>query len=387
MKFSLAPFLFQTKVLKSLFFQQRLGFFNALLSLVRGTRRWSAAASGVENVFKDEVTQEELVKRGTPPGASCRSFGGLVGAEVQSRQRCDCGSPGLRPFSGYSAGVSRRQPGANPAGCDRDAASPGNGANRFRRARAFSAAGGVSGARRRDCDAASPGGSGANLCLRRDPDALAVGAAPLRCAPPAVARLRGQREAEAAGGVVDSDFSSLFQPCMSPIDRHRRVSDVIDGRCTLHGRLSTNSCVMEHGNSHHVGYTNSCMGIRANSGGANAHENSRVERGREVSGETKSLSTSTLSRVWRPAVGEILPLQQASESLHEEAWVGRVSSSNLKISQEVEINKGCVVTVSHLPTPNFTNSAPGCGSIVRSWLGWTLMGKTIGLDFGFSAVP
>ena len=190
------------------------------------------AASGVQNVFKDEVTQEELVKRDTPCGASCRLCGGLVGAELQSRQRCACGSPGLRPFSGYSAGVSRRQPGANPAGCDRDAASPG--------------------------------GSGANLCLRRDPDALAVGAAPLRCAPPAVARLRGQREAEAASGVVDSDFSSLFQPCMSPIDRHRLVSDVIDGRCTLHARLSTISCVMGHGNSHHVGCTNSCMGIHAN---------------------------------------------------------------------------------------------------------------------------
>ena len=35
-----------------------------------------------------------------------------------------------------------------------------------------------------------------------------------------------------------------------------------------------------------------------------------------------------------------------------------------------------MVTVSHLPTPDFTTSAPGCGSIVRSWLGWTLMGKT-----------
>ena len=78
---------------------------------------------------------------------------------------------------------------------------------------------------------------------------------------------------------------------------------------------------------------------------------------------------STLSRVWRPAVGKNLLLQQASESLHEEAWVGRVNSSNLRISQEVEIKKGCVVTVSHLPTPDFTTSAPGCGSIVRSWLG------------------
>ena len=203
----------------------------------------------VENVFKDEVTQEELVKRDTPPGASCRSCGGLVGAEAHSRQRCVCCSPGLR----YSAGVSRRQPGADPAGCDRDAASPGNGANRFCRARALSAAGGVSGARRRDCDAASPGGSGADLCLHRDLDAFAVGAAFLRCAPPAVARLRGQREVEAAGSVVDSDFASLFQPCMSPIDRHRHVSDVFDGRCTLHARLSTNSCVMGYGNSQHVG--------------------------------------------------------------------------------------------------------------------------------------
>ena len=48
---------------------------------MRGTRRWSAAASGVENVFKDEVTQEELVKRDTPPGASYRWCGGLFGAE------------------------------------------------------------------------------------------------------------------------------------------------------------------------------------------------------------------------------------------------------------------------------------------------------------------
>ena len=116
---------------------------------------------------------------------------------------------------------------------------------------------------------------------------------------------------------------------------------------------------------------NSCMGIHANSGGANAHGNSRVERGREVSGETKTSSTSTLSRVWRPAFGENFPLQQASESLHEEAWVGRVNGSNLRISQDVEIKKGCVVTVSHLPTPEFTTLAPRCGSVVRSWLGWT----------------
>ena len=75
---------------------------------------------------------------------------------------------------------------------------------------------------------------------------------------------------------------------------------------TCHARLSTNSCVMVHGNSHHVGRDNSCMGIHASSRGAIAHGNSRVERGREVSGETKTSSTSTLSGVWRPAVGRSL---------------------------------------------------------------------------------
>ena len=134
-------------------------------------------------------------------------------------------------------------------------------------------------------------------------------------------------------------FSACFQPCMSPIDRHRLVSDVVDGRCRLHARLSTNSCGIGHGNSHHVEHINSCMGIRANSGGANAHGNPRMERGHDVSGETKTSSMSTLSRVWGLAVGENFELQKASESLHEEAWVGRVNSSNLKISQEVEIDK------------------------------------------------
>ena len=76
-------------------------------------------------------------------------------------------------------------------------------------------------------------------------------------------------------------------------------------------------------------------------GGASAHGHSRMERGREVSGETKTSSTSTLSGVWRPAVGEVSPLQRASESMHDKAWVGRVMSSSLRISQEVEISTGC----------------------------------------------
>ena len=42
---------------------------------------------------------------------------------------------------------------------------------------------------------------------------------------------------------------------------------------------------MEHGNSQHVGNDNSCMGIHADSRGAIAHRNARVERGRDVPGE------------------------------------------------------------------------------------------------------
>ena len=101
-----------------------------------------------------------------------------------------------------------------------------------------------------------------------------------------------------------------------------------------------------------------------------------MERGLEVSGQTKTSITRILNGVWRPAVGENSPLQQASESLNDEAWVGRVTSSSLEISQEVGISTGCVVTMSRLPTPGFATSAPGCGSVVRRWLGWTSMGKT-----------
>ena len=249
------------------------------------------------------------MKRDTPPGASrraCFECGGLVGPDVPlPRQRCvsaaprcaqtagvDGASPGSRPVLGYSGkGVSRRRPGANHACRDRDAASPcGSNANRPCRDRvsAASLCGAGASRLRRDRDAASLCGLGANVCLRRDRNARASGAAPLRCAPSAVAGLCGRREVEAAGSCLDlgdvDSFSACFQPCMSPIDRHRLVSDVVDGRCTLHACVSTDSCVSGHGNSPGVGHVNSCMGIHANSRGASAHGNSRMERGREVLG-------------------------------------------------------------------------------------------------------
>ena len=94
-------------------------------------------------------------------------------------------------------------------------------------------------------------------------------------------------------------------------------------------------------------------------------------RGRGVCdpGGTKPLSTSTRYKVWRPTVGESALLQQASGRLPHEAWVGHVQSSSLRISQDVEIGPGCVVTVSRLPTPDFATSSLGRGAEARRWLG------------------
>ena len=144
----------------------------------------------------------------------------------------------------------------------------------------------------------------------------------------------------------------------------------------LHALGSTDSAGFGHGNSLRVGHDNSCTGVHAYSRGASTHGNSRVSRGRDEPGGTKTLSTSTLSEVWLPAVIETSPLQQSSESLHDEAWVGRVQSSSLRISKDAEIGPGCVVTVSRLPTPDFATSSPGCRCEVRRWMGWTPMGKT-----------
>ena len=58
---------------------------------------------------------------------------------------------------------------------------------------------------------------------------------------------------------VDADvFSSSFQTCMSPIDRHRLVSDVVHGRCTSLALVGTNSCGDGDGNSFGTVHDNSC---------------------------------------------------------------------------------------------------------------------------------
>ena len=166
------------------------------------------------------------------------------------------------------------------------------------------------------------------------------------CATPASRVLERRKTSESRRQVTDHDssYACHFQPCMSPINRHRFVSDALHGRCTSHAA---------------PGGTNSCGVVHINSCCASACGNSRVKRGREDLGEMKTLSTSTRCAAWRPAVEELAPLQQASGSLHGEAWAGRVGSSSLRISQEVEIETGCVVTVFYLPSPDFGTSSPG----------------------------
>ena len=120
-----------------------------------------------------------------------------------------------------------------------------------------------------------------------------------------------------------------------------------------------------HGNSFGLVHDNSCIGIHANSSGTIACGNSRGHDGR---GEMKLLSTSSLSKVWRPAAGESAPLQQPSERLHEEAWAGRVQSSSLRISPGSG-NRTAVCSHCFLPPISFLRSCVSWwGSLGLDWV-------------------
>ena len=69
-------------------------------------------------------------------------------------------------------------------------------------------------------------------------------------------------------------------------------------------------------------------------------------------------------------------LQQASGSLHDEAWAGRDGCLSLPISQVVEILPGCADMVARLPPPLFSSVSPGPGREVRNGMGWSLLEKT-----------
>ena len=91
--------------------------------------------------------------------------------------------------------------------------------------------------------------AGASLRLCRDYAAPAGGVAAL---PGVEANPRLRRDCAALAGCKASgcsqvdveldSFSSCSQPCMSPLDRHRLVSDALHGRCTSVAPVDTNSC-------------------------------------------------------------------------------------------------------------------------------------------------
>ena len=112
---------------------------------------------------------------------------------------------------------------------------------------------------------------------------------------------------------------------MSPSDRAHLVSDAVSSLSSapvIHGDM--NLCVSVHGCSGGVAHVNSYRVKHANSGGAFVHWSSCESHGADVLGRTKPLSVSTRCTDRRPAVGGLASLPQASGSLHDEAWAGRV---------------------------------------------------------------
>ena len=95
-----------------------------------------------------------------------------------------------------------------------------------------------------------------------------------------------------------------------------------------------------------------------------------------VPGETKSLSTSTRLGVWCPAVEKLASPQQASGSLHGEAWASILQKQGPKIFREVEIVPGCAVRVACPSCPDYNLEPPGPGIVIGNMLGWSRLVKT-----------
>ena len=104
--------------------------------------------------------------------------------------------------------------------------------------------------------------------------------------------------------------------------------------------------------------------------------NSRLVRGQERPGGTKTLSTSTLCQAGRPAGEELASLQPASGKVHVETWAGGKRGPSLMISQAKKIQSRCVVSVFSPRLPFFAPVLPGPGREIRRMMGWTDVEKT-----------
>ena len=117
------------------------------------------------------------------------------------------------------------------------------------------------------------------------------------------------------------------------------VVDDVDDACmdvsVLDGiRVGSNSVIQSFSEYH----DSSCARL-------NALQNSHLERGHQVRGETKPSSTGSLCKV-RLSVGKkrSFPQQQARK-VHGEMWAGLLKKQGPRISQEVEIIPGCAAMV------------------------------------------
>ena len=172
----------------------------------------------------------------------------------------------------------------------------------------------------------------------------------------------------------------LATPCAVAVLRRARIGSVDSSRCfktrLFPARLHLNVCrmcliLLNTCHPHRARATCMVARIRAglcmvemcmcmlihlglcnvNSGGAVVYRNSCNSHAAEVPGGTKPLSSRSRCTGWRPAGEKLASFQQASGELNDEAWAGRVQSSSLRFSQEVQIGSGCAVTVSRLPSP------------------------------------
>ena len=116
--------------------------------------------------------------------------------------------------------------------------------------------------------------------------------------------------------------------------------------------------------------------VHVNSGGAVVHRNSCNSHAARVRGGTAAMSTSARCKDWRPAVGKLGFLQQASGRMHGEAWA-RSFAVPLSCDFHGAGNPTRVCChVPRLPTPFFPPEPPGPSREVRSWIGRTPLEKT-----------
>ena len=187
--------------------------------------------------------------------------------------------------------------------------------------------------------------------------------APVACVPPPVAGgNRAERQCNEAGSFfVSQDFASIRVE--NPSSRVARVNSALHNLCLVHS-----PSIPAH-NSHARMSHARCV---VNSVGD-------TEDGRRLScvpGETKSMSTSSLTGVRRSAVYESAHTQQTPLKLHVETWAGLLRNQGPKIFREVEIVPGCAVRVACPSCPDYYPESPGPGIVIRNMLIWSRLEKT-----------